>query len=298
MTELKDKLHIRDIFESIETSNNSIKATLSNLPLIYLSVRDIPQFPRGEELPDVINVKPVSLALTTTLNQCISPQGVHRYTRNLPKRFEGIVQFMASESEYQEVARQVKLNTRLRKELVEELKALEPESRARSALTKKLFPDVIFQTLHRHIPLMPYDTKSITTSWCTEQVGLKKLQTNDAKHLVEKWCETVDYWRANQMRDRLKDAGNVYKKTRIRTHPQAVVKYLSEDGRALYQTCKIHSPLIILSPSAEQIRHEPLETYKKGASKSKPHDVLKRYDQLIEGSCLYYRMDDTNGHST
>lgn len=286
MAELSVKTELSALFTLIEDSNRQIKQQLASLELVQLHVNDVPQYARGEELPELIPVTSKYMGLETALSQGIDPQSVHQYNHNMPKRFEGIIQLVATKEQYQAIDKLIYQNTKLRKALVAGLKEAEPESRKRSALTRSLFPDILFQTLHRKIPLLNYDAQSITTSWCEDQVGMKKLETQEVDHLVEKWCATVDLWRANQMRRTVRDVDNVFKKTAIRVHPQAVVKSIRDNGKAKYDTYKVHSPLIVLSPSQTPIRYVPLNDFVKV---QKNHEVLKGYKQLIDGSCLYHK---------
>ena len=286
MAQFRDKADILEKYKEIEASNTSIKNTLLKLQSVQHLVNDIPQFARGEPLPPTIEVKPKWMSVESTLMQCIEPQSVYRYTHNIPKRFEGILQLVATRAQYDSIARQVEVNNSLRKELVSGLKEVAPESRKRSELTRSLFPDILFQTLHRRIPLVPYDAKSLTASWCEEQIGLKKVKPDEAEHLVEKWCESIEPWKAFQLRNRLKEVQTVFKKTSIRVHPQAVLKTIKDDSRTKYITYKVHSPLLVLTSSSEPVRYLGLENY---TDEKKKHEVGRDYIPLIEGSCLYYK---------
>ncbi|MFL7013653.1 DNA replication terminus site-binding protein [Enterovibrio norvegicus] len=288
MASLDSKLPIIEAYQRMENVNAEICELLFSFRVIQHVVQDIPQFERGAVLPDEIEVVSLKPKLAETLKWCIEPQPVHRFNINMPKRFAGVLQLQASIDEYRQVMKLVVESSLERDFIIKAMKDLEPNSRKRGALTKKLFPDILYQTLTRKVPIAPFGSTSVMFSWCEEQKSVKKLSIEQAKVIVEAINSSAPAWQAQKNINKLEEFDFVYKATNVRVHPQAVIKSTNTlTGQTNYMTKKVYSPVIVISDSNEPIRVETLKTFK--ASSNERH-WLKGYKPLIEGSCLVYKL--------
>ncbi|WP_428774876.1 DNA replication terminus site-binding protein [Vibrio sp.] len=279
---------LRSIFRQIEHSNTQLQSVLRQMPCVQLCVQEVPQFARDADLPAVIQPIGQSVSVDFALRQAVEPQQVFQYNHNLPKRFAGIIQLSATKRQYDAVAERVSDSTLLRKELVSKLNDYEPVSRRRSRLTKALFPDILFQTMMRRIPLAPFDTSSVSLSWCEEQKSLKKLSTDQALQFIDSYYKGVSDRLREQNRQRIESVTAVFKSTNVRVHPQLVYRHIVND-KACFTPKKVHSPLIVLTSHSEPISFTALGPYTQSANE---HRNLKGYKTLFPGTCLVYRVGD------
>ncbi|MGR5296909.1 DNA replication terminus site-binding protein [Vibrio mediterranei] len=286
MARLQAKYDIRDCVRLIESTNDEILTRLMEMRLTQLHAVDVPQFPRGSELPKTINVEPIQPDLRTVLNQAIMPQPVHSQMIALPKRMAGIVQLQASEHEYQQLMELVEFNSQTRKSFFGQLKAAEPNERKRASLSKKLFPDVLVQTVFRKIPLSPFNTHSLKLSWCQSQNSLRKLSQTDVGELSRQLQRSMEKWKYNEIAEKLAHISTLYKHTNVRVHPQAVVGY-THNGKKRHISKKVHSPIIVLTESETPITYTQLENHTQ--SDDTVTELLVDYDTLIPGSCYVYK---------
>lgn len=280
---------VQEIYMQFEELSDELIEAFAVLRVVQHIVQDVPQFDRGEKLPDVIEPTPKPFSLFQTLNACVKPQAVFQAEKNLPKRHAGIVQLQATEREYLDIAKLVEKQSQLRDEIVHRMLELEPSSRKRASLTKKLFPGILYQTLHRKIPLAPFNARSVLLSWCTEQKSIKRLSKEQARSIIDGINATAPEWQAQRNLARLDEIENIFKATNVRVHPQAVITFESEEGKADWVTRKVHSPIIVLTDSAEPVRFNRLGVFKKS---DEERHWLKAYKPLVEGSSLVYKESD------
>lgn len=280
---------VQKAYTRFEELSDEIIEAFAMLRVVQHIVQDIPQFDRGEKLPDVIKPTTQPFSLFQTLSACVKPQAVFQADKNLPKRHAGVVQFEATEREYQDIALLVERQSQLREFIVQEMLALEPNSRKRAALTKKLFPGILYQTLHRRVPLAPFDTTSVLLSWCTEQKSIKRLSKEQARAIVDGINATAPEWQAQKNLARFDEIENFFKVTNVRVHPQAVITFENDEGKADWITKKVHSPIIVLRNNTMPVRFNRLEPFEKDDTE---HQWLKAYKPLVEGSSLVYKDQD------
>ncbi|XAG09814.1 hypothetical protein NM432_19515 (plasmid) [Vibrio metschnikovii] len=65
-------------------------------------------------------------------------------------------------------------------------------------LSKRLFPDTLYQTVHRKIPLLPATITHIDFSWCEQQKSIKKLSTEEAKSMLRRFDAATPPWQAEK----------------------------------------------------------------------------------------------------
>lgn len=273
--------------KKIESTDSQLIELLAKLPMIQYQVQDIPQFDRGETLPDIITPTPSQLSYIHALDACIRPQRVHSYKINMPKRFEGIIQFQASADVYEKVMKMAESSWQERKDLQAELIEAEPEARKRGRLTKQLYPGILFQTLRRRAPIAPFNTLGITSSWCDDQKGLRKVSPDEAISLIKAVNSSVPEWQAKRNQERIEAAPNIYKKTEIRVHPISILRYVNKQNKVQCDPKKTHSPIIVLTKTNSPINYVKLEQLDRTVSVQ--HSTMKNYKQLVENTCLYYR---------
>ncbi len=287
MARLQTKYDIRDCVQLIESTNDEIMARLMEMQITQLHAVDVPQFPRGSELPKTINVEPIQSDMKALLEQAIMPQPVHSQMIALPKRLAGIIQLKSTKHDYQQLGQLVEFNSQTRKSFFGQLKAAEPNERKRANLSKKLFPDVLVQTVFRKIPLSPFNTHSVKLSWCQSQNSLRKLSQTDVGELTLQLQRSMDKWKYNEIAEKLAHITTLYKRTNVRVHPQAVVGY-THNGKKKHTSKKVHSPIIVLSESDAPITYTPLEDHKQ--SDESASELLVNYDTLLPGSCYVYKV--------
>lgn len=287
MTSLTETQAVLDTFEHLTTLEAELNESLIQLKVIQHDTVDVPQFGRGEPLPDTIDVKPRKQGLAESIKLCTSPQYTHQYEHNLPKRIAGILQLQATSDEYDEIEKlTIKVN-KTRTDIISKLVQLEPNSRKRAKLSRTMFPDVLYQTLSRKIPLLPYNPKTVLFSWCTKQKSIKKLSVELAEAIITNINAGCHPFQAQRNLNRLREVDTVYKVTEVRVHPQVVIKYYDCDsGKVKYETRKAHSPVIALTKSDQPIRYDRLTSFE---HKDQEHNTLKAYKPLIEGTCLVYK---------
>ncbi len=287
MASLMEKGAILQRMEDINKIDSKLITLLSELKLVQHHIQDIPQFPRGAELPEEITPQVVNLSKSRSIELCIKPQSTHSYTINMPKRFEGIIQLQATKLIYDEATHLSAQSWASRKELQQELILCEPESRKRAKLTKQLFPGILFQTLRRRAPLAPFNTLGVTTTWCDAQKSLKKIDPEEALSIINTINGGVPEWQAKKNIERIESAKTIYKKTEIRVHPVSVVRYKNENGLIQCDPKKSHSPIIVLTEQESPINYQKIGTHDRTVKVE--HTLLKDYKPLVEGSCLVYR---------
>lgn len=287
MASITQKTSLCDLMEGIVDTDSKLIEALSKLPMIQCEIQDIPQFERGEALPDLITPVSTKLSQSRVLEVCVRPQHVYSYNINMPKRFEGIVQLKACSETYQKVLNLAESCWRQRKDLQAELIEVEPEARKRGKLTKQLFPGILFQTLRRKAPIAPFNTLGITTSWCDEQKGLKKIGPDEALSLIRTVNSSVPEWQARRNQERIENAPNIYKKTEIRVHPISVLRYVNEEGKVQCDPKKVHSPIIVLAETDSPVSYVKLNELDRTIKVE--HSTMKGYKPLVDNTCLFYR---------
>lgn len=287
MASITQKGSLCDRMEGIIDTDTQLIDALTKLPMIQCEIQDIPQFERGEALPDLITPVITKLSQTRVLEVCVRPQHVYSYNINMPKRFEGIIQLKACYDTYQKVLKLAESCWQQRKDLQAELIDVEPEARKRGKLTKQLFPGILFQTLRRRAPIAPFNTLGITTSWCDEQKGLKKIGPDEALSLIRTLNSSVPEWQARRNQERIENAPNIYKKTEIRVHPISVLRYVNEEGKVQCDPKKVHSPIIVLTDSDRPVSYVKLDELDRTVKVE--HSTMKSYKPLVDNTCLFYR---------
>jgi hypothetical protein len=273
--------------EEINSTDTKLIKALSELDVVQCKIQDIPQFQRGEALPTLITPTPTKLSPSRVLDLCVRPQMAYSYNINMPKRFEGVIQFQAEPEDYEAIIEIADSSWKQRKELQKHLIEVESNERKRGKLTKQLYPGILFQTLRRRAPIAPYNTLGITTSWCDEQKGLKKIGPDEALALIKTVNSSVPDWQARRNQERIESAPNIYKKTEIRVHPISVLRYINEHGKVKCDPKKVHSPIIVLSESTDPIQYSKLEELDRSIKVE--HSIMKGYKPLVDNTCLFYR---------
>lgn len=289
MSQLTQLMAIEDLKHQLTTLQDELMHNLIDLRLVQKFIQDVPQFERGVPLPDVIKPEHIDVQISDILKACIEPQSVFQYQHNLPKRFAGIIQYQASRAQYDEVMKMVGGINDCRQKIIKLVISVEPSSRKRAALTKRLFPDILYQTLCRNISLAPHATHNIQFSWYEHGKGLKKLSTENAEAMVQHFNAAAPTWQALRNLQSLHDAPNAFKVTNVRVHPQAVINYIEDEyGKNTFETRKVHSPIIALVDNDSPIKIEHLPEYRSNHS-DREHTILKDYRPIIEGTNLVYR---------
>ncbi|EEX38533.1 DNA replication terminus site-binding protein [Vibrio metschnikovii] len=262
------------------------------LKLIQKHVQDVPQFQRGEALPPTIHAKRLdSMPLHEALRVSIEPQKVFEYPHNIPKRFAGLIQLEANEKEYEQAQALTHQINELRATIVNYIAEKETDYRKRARLSQRLFPDTLYQTVNRKIPLLPDTSTRIDFSWCEQQKSVKKLSTEQAVSMLQRFDANTPPWQAAKNMERLMNSASAYKVTNVRTHPQALVKYYNEEtGEVFVETRKVHSPMIALIQSRQPMEVSPLPDFQEN---DKKHLLLKGYKPIVEGTCLYCKDSPT-----
>lgn len=281
------KQNLIDVQQSLSSIEDELCSFLATLKAQAIHCQDVPQFERGATLPETITPTKLQLTAAQLLTACIKPQPVFKYKHNLPKRLAGLIHLTATQSEYDKAVKLVNDINQLREELIASVLEHEPNYRKRASLTRALFPDILYQTYTRKIPLLPYDTEKVSMSWCPQQGAVKRLPTEEARQLVEGFNANAPVWQAQKHLARLEDARNVYKISNVRVHPQANIKFASKDkDKYPSQMRKVHSPFIALTGPNTKIEFTPLNAFTESKDLA---PILKQYKPLIEGTCLVYR---------
>ena len=272
--ELDLDLDIESTVIRLKEKEQELYHFLIALKLIQKHVQDIPQFQRGEALPSTIQIKQLdSMPLHEALRISIEPQKVFEYAHNIPKRFAGLIQLEANEKEYEQAQALTHEINELRATIVNYVTEQETDFRKRARLSKRLFPDTLYQTVNRKIPLLPATSTKIIFSWCEEQKSVKKLSTEQAASMLQRFDANTPPWQAAKNMERLMNSASAYKVTNVRTHPQALVKYYDEEtGEVHIETKKVHSPMIALIQSRQPMEVSPLPDFQEN---DKKHLLLK-----------------------
>jgi hypothetical protein len=288
MTDLANKIELLELMEEIKSTDAALISRLKSLHVVKMHIQDVPQFERGAVLPDLIEPTVIEPSLTKALSDAIEPQAVFSQNLNLPKRFEGIIQLKGDEAIHAKAMALAESSWEQRKYLQQRLIELEPLSRNRSKLTKSLFNGILFQTIRRRAPIAPFNTLGIRSSWCDGQKSIKKIDSDEAKSLVVGHNQGIPPWQAQININNIESATNIYKTTKVRVHPQSVLRYVDDTGKVKCEPRKTHSPTIVISNTDTPISYVPLEKY--DTTESYTHEVLKNYRPLVEGTCLMYRL--------
>lgn len=298
MSSLMGKFNIKTQWNNIEEIDNSLIDLLKALPVIQFKIQGVPQIERGDPIPSEIAPTELVMPVESAIELSVKPQRLFSTSINLPKRYEGIIQLQANEREYNEIIALTEQAWEARTELQSNLKDIEPNSRKRAALTKRLFPGILFQTIRRKVPVVDYNAHSVISTWCEGQSSLKKIGGDEAAAWVDRINKHVPEFQAEKNLLRLESVKAVYKKTEIRVHPLSLVKALSKQGsskgldklKVKTKTHKTHSPIIALTESNTQIPYTALPIY--SPNENAVHKTLKGYKPLVEGSCLVYKVSN------
>jgi hypothetical protein len=243
-----DESNLIALFDQIEVSNDMIFNAVLPLDLAMCYLADIEQLPRNLEAvrpPEVLPVSIQNRTHQTALRSAIYPQYSQDNVLNLPKKNIGALVYFCSFEYAQVVQNYVAENTQLRKAFFEIARAIEPNSHFRAKLLKRLFGDMLVQTLTRHIPIA-IDIEKCRFSWRRKQVSVIKLN----KEGLIKSVKASNY--PEDFKDRaiqaLHGADDVFKLSHSRLHPECV----TVDSLGTSRLRKAHSPIIVLNTNNQR----------------------------------------------
>ncbi|WP_439438029.1 hypothetical protein [Salinivibrio costicola] len=75
---------VQEIYMQFEELSDELIEAFAVLRVVQHIVQDVPQFDRGEKLPDVIEPTPKPFSLFQTLNACVKPQAVFQAEKICP----------------------------------------------------------------------------------------------------------------------------------------------------------------------------------------------------------------------
>jgi hypothetical protein len=243
-----DEDNLISIFERIEASNELVFNAVLPLDLAMCYLADIEQLPRNLEAvrpPEVIPVSIQNRTHQTALRSAIYPQYSQDNVLNLPKKNIGALVYFCSLEHAELVQRYITENTQLRTAFFETARALQSSYHFRAKMLKRLFGDVLVQTLTRHIPLA-IDIDKCRFSWRRKQVSIIKLNKEALSASVKASSYPEDF--KDRAIQALLGADDVFKLSHSRLHPE----YATVDSSGTRRLRKAHSPLIVLNTNEQR----------------------------------------------